>query len=151
MLAHSSVGAVRTTMCVKLSSGRTVIITFEGAKPFQTDSTRALVTTPPTFINSNLVPSRNDNAQVPKWESCAVSVNPSIKILEAQESNPNSRKLFIEVKNRGFPKALIERNDDQNFKIFYRRYDRLFVRDGLLVRSIGNLQPYLTSESDSLF
>ena len=135
-------------MCVKLSSGRSVIITFEGAKPFQTDPTRAHVTTPPTFINSNLVRSRNENAEVPKRESCAVSVNPSMNLLEAQECDPEVSKI-IEVKNQGFTLAQIERTDDQNFKIFYRHYDRLFVREGLLFRSIGNLHPYLTSESDS--
>ena len=108
-------------MRVKLSSGRTVIITFEGVKPRQTDSTRALVTTPPTFINSNLVPSRNENAQVPKRESCDVSVNPLINLLEAQESDPELSKI-IEVKNRGFTTAPIERTDDQNFKIFYSHW-----------------------------
>ena len=35
---------VKTTVKVKLSSGRTVLITFEGSKPLETDSMRALVT-----------------------------------------------------------------------------------------------------------
>ena len=35
---------VKTTVKVKLSSGRTVLITFEGSKPLQTDSMGALVT-----------------------------------------------------------------------------------------------------------
>ena len=46
------------------------------------------------------------------------------------------------MKNRGLPKSLIERTDDPNLKIWYRHYDRLFVRDGWLVKSIGNRQSY---------
>ena len=72
-----------------------------------------------------------------KGISWAVSVNPLINLLEAQQSDPQLLKI-IEIKNRGLPKPQIERTDDPNLKISHRHYDRLFVRDGFLVRSISN-------------
>ena len=45
------------------------------------------------------------------------------------------------MKNCGLSKPEIERTDDPNLKIWYRHCYRLFVREGLFVRSIGNRQP----------
>lgn len=45
------------------------------------------------------------------------------------------------MKNCRLPKPQIERTNDPKLKSWYRHNDRLFVQDGLLVRSIGNQHP----------
>lgn len=98
----------------------------------QNHFTGALSTTPALFINSNLVSSCKENANVPEGESCSVTVNPFINLREAQESDPQLSKI-IEIKNCRFPKPQIERTKDPKLKIWYCHYDGWL---GLLVANI---------------
>ena len=74
---------------------------------------------------------------MPNAPSCALSVNPSLDIVNAQQQDPCLSRL-LEMKKRGVPKLSIARPDDPIPKIWYNHYNRLFLRDGLLVRSIGD-------------
>ena len=46
------------------------------------------------------------------------------------------------MKQQGTPKPSTMRPHDPIPKIWYNHYNRLFLRDGLLVWSIGNQSPY---------
>jgi hypothetical protein len=74
---------VKTTVKVKLSSGRTVLITFEGSKPLETDSTGALVTVEsnachmPVASHSNIAnvsSTINENTNISEGISCAFNI-----------------------------------------------------------------------------
>ena len=81
--------AVKTTITVKLSSGRIVSITFEGSKPLQTNSTGALVTdtsidsTSPSHSSTKMpndFGTYDDNPAASEGKSCALSVNLSLDL-----------------------------------------------------------------------
>ena len=129
---------VKTTVHVKLSSGRTVSITFEGSRPLKTDSAGALV----TDTSSNISCSNTQSAQSAlPTDACALSVNPSLDLVHAQQNDPHISRI-INMKQRGQAKPSLATITDPTLKMWYTHYDRLFVRDGLLVRSIGNRSPY---------
>ena len=143
---------VKTTVKVKLSSGRTVLITFEGkSKPLETDSMGALVTVEsnashmqPVASHSNIAnvsSTINENTNISEGISCALSVNPSLDIVNEQQIDPYLSKL-IDMKKRGVTNAPTAKVQDPILKTWYSHYNRLFLRDGLLVRSMGNRSPY---------
>ena len=144
---------VKTTVQVKLSHGRIATITFEGSKPLKTELMGTLVTnafndklSTSSSNSSTRIPQRDfcsqeADTEMPNAPSCALSVNPSLDIVNAQQQDPCLSRL-LEMKKRGIPKPSSARPDDPIPKIWYNHYNRLFLRDGLLVRSIGDQSPY---------
>jgi hypothetical protein len=70
-----------------------------------------------------------------------ISVNPSLDIVNEQQIKPYLSKL-IDMKKRGVTNAPTAKVQDPILKTWYSHYNRLFLRDGLLVRSMGNQSPY---------
>ena len=139
----------KTTINVKLSSGRTVSITFEGSKPLKTDSTGALLTGESTARNlaapaeaiTTSPPHTTKHANVSEGITCALSVNPSLDLVNEQRNDPYLSHL-IDMKQRRVTKPPPTNVRDPILKTWYSRYNRLFLHNGLLVRSIGNRSPY---------
>ena len=69
-------------------------------------------------------------------------MNATINFLEAQRTDPSLAKLH-DHKARGKPKRpLSEWRHDPWLRALHRNYDRIFLHDGLLVRSLGYRQPH---------
>ena len=76
-------------------------------------------------------------SQFDALKSCAVTLNPAINIRDAQQADPSISRLFnLKVNNEPKPGARQFRNKPY-FRKMLRRYDRLFIHDGILVRAIG--------------
>ncbi len=139
----------KTTINIKLSSGRTVSITFEDSKPLKTDSTGALLTGESTARNlaapaeaiTTSPPHITKHANVSEGITCALSVNPSLDLVNEQRNDPYLSQL-IDMKQRRVTKPPTTNVRDPILKTWYCHYNRLFLHDGLLVRSIGNRSPY---------
>lgn len=70
--------------------------------------------------------------------NCAVTLNPTMNLRKAQHEDPIISQI-IQVKKRGVPKYKLSGwRKDPNFRPFWCHYDRLFVRDGLLYRSLNS-------------
>ena len=125
------------------------LITFEGSKPLETDSMGALVTVEsnashmqPVASHSNIAnvsSTINENTNISEGISCALSVNPSLDIVNEQQIDPYLSKL-IDMKKRGVTNAPTAKVQDPILKTWYSHYSRLFLRDGLLVKGNFPLQ-----------
>ena len=116
----------------------------------KTDSTGALVTdalSNSISTSQSSIDTKHDfspkraNVYKPVGISCALSVNPSLDLVNAQQQDPHLSQL-IAMKKRGVTKPSQVDIEFQIPKIWHSYYHRLFLRDGLLVRSIGNRSPY---------
>ena len=140
---------VKTTIKVKLTSGRIVWIVFEDSLPLKTDSTGALVTDALNISTSqSSIGTKHDfspkrgNVYQPDGISRALFVNPSLDLANAQQHDPHLSQL-IAMKKRGVTKPSQVDIEAPIPKIFYSHYyHTLFLHDGLLVKSIGNRSPY---------
>jgi len=100
------------------------------AQKFQTTAKQFL----PRFL------SLLDSACVPQPnvanESSAVTLNPRMDLKEAQKQDPVLSKLILfKYKNRSRPE-FSEWAGDPTLRRFWYQYDRLFLRDNILVRSV---------------
>ena len=69
--------------------------------------------------------------------NCAVTLNPTVNLRKAQHEDPIISQI-IEMKTRGVSKRkLAEWRKEPHFRPFWYNYERLFVRDGLLYRSLN--------------
>ena len=73
--------------------------------------------------------------------TCALSVNPSLDLVNEQRNDPYLSQL-IDMKQRRVTKPPTTNVRDPILKTWYSHYNRLFLHDGLLVRSTGNRSPY---------
>jgi hypothetical protein len=90
---------------------------------------------------ANVSSTINENTNVSEGISCALSVNPSLNIGNEQQIDPYLSKL-IDMKKRGVTNAPTAKVQDPILKTWYSYYNCLFLRDGLLVRFMGNRSPY---------
>ena len=68
--------------------------------------------------------------------NCAITLNPTINLRKAQQDDPSISKV-IQTKTSHTPKhKLAAWRHDRNLVTFWHHYDKLFVRDGLLYRSL---------------
>ena len=68
--------------------------------------------------------------------NCAVALNPTINLRKAQHDDPTISQI-IQVKKRGVPKYKLSGwRKDPHFRPFWCHYDKLFVHDGLLYRTL---------------
>jgi hypothetical protein len=71
--------------------------------------------------------------------NCAITLNPTINLItlrRAQQDDPSISKV-IQMKTSRTPKLkLAAWTHDRNLVTFWHNYDKLFVRDGLLYRSL---------------
>jgi hypothetical protein len=68
--------------------------------------------------------------------NCAITLNPTINLRKAQQDDPSISKV-IQMKTSRTPKhKLAAWRHDRNLVTFWHHYDILFVRDGLLCRSL---------------
>ena len=74
--------------------------------------------------------------------TCSVTLNPSINIRDAQQQDASIAKL-CDLKLRNQPKPSVSKSQDVYFRKMLRHYDKLFIRDGILVRAIGQRKSYL--------
>ncbi len=76
------------------------------------------------------------NSQKTVHDNCAITINPTNNIRKSQQSDPIISQI-IEMKKRGTPKnKLVAWRRDRNFASFWHLYDSLFVRDGVLYKSL---------------
>ena len=82
--------------------------------------------------------SENDNTtETPADDNCAISVNLTLNLKEAQRQDPGIA-IVIELKMSGKSRPKFSKwGHDRQLRSFWYCYDRLFIRDGLLVRSFG--------------
>ena len=73
--------------------------------------------------------------------TCSVTLNPSINIRDAQQQDASIAKLR-DLKLRNQPKPSVSKSQDVYFRKMLRHYDKLFIRDGILVRAIGQRKSY---------
>ena len=73
--------------------------------------------------------------------TCSVTLNPSINIRDAQQQDASIAKLR-DLKLRNQPKPSVSKSQDVYFRKILRHYDKLFIRDGILVRAIGQRKSY---------
>ena len=73
--------------------------------------------------------------------TCSVTLNPSINIRDAQQQDASIAKLR-DLKLRNQPKPSVSKSQDVYFRKMLRHYDKLFIRDGILVRAIGQRRSY---------
>ena len=73
--------------------------------------------------------------------TCSVTLNPSINIRDAQQQDASIAKL-CDLKLRNQPKPSVSKSQDVYFCKMLRHYDKLFIRDGILVRAIGQRKSY---------
>lgn len=70
-------------------------------------------------------------------ETCAITLNPSINIRDAQENDPTLAKLRkLKLNNEPKPNPR-QFSADPHLRQMLRHYDKLFIRDGILVRALG--------------
>ena len=70
--------------------------------------------------------------------NCAVTLNPTVNLRKAQHEDPVISQI-IQMKTRGVPKRKLKGwRNDPHFRPFWYHFDRLFVRDGLLYRSLNS-------------
>ena len=73
--------------------------------------------------------------------TCSVTLNPSINIRDAQQQDASIAKLR-DLKLRNQPKPSVSKSQDVYFRKMLRHYDKLFIREGILVRAIGQRKSY---------
>ena len=73
--------------------------------------------------------------------TCSVTLNPSINIRDAQQQDASIAKLR-DLKLRNQPKPSVSKSQDVYFRKMLRHYDKLFIRDEILVRAIGQRKSY---------
>ena len=75
-----------------------------------------------------------DDDPVRHKNNCAITVNPTFNLKKAQQEDQIISKI-VESKTNGIAKQkLAAWRHDNRLKIFWRHYDKLFVRNGLLYR-----------------
>ena len=80
---------------------------------------------------------KNDTTETPADDNCAISINPTLNLKEAQRQDPGIA-IVIELKMSGKSRPKFSKwSHDRQLRSFWYCYDRLFIRDGLLVRSFG--------------
>ena len=73
--------------------------------------------------------------------TCSVTLNPSINICDAQQQDASIAKL-CNLKLRNQPKPSVSKSQDVYFCKMLRYYDKLFIREGILVRAIDQRKSY---------
>ena len=73
--------------------------------------------------------------------TCSVTLNPSINIRDAQQQDASIAKLR-DLKLRNQPKPSVSKSQDVYFRQILRHYDKLFIRERILVRAIGQRKSY---------
>ena len=73
--------------------------------------------------------------------TCSVMLNSSINIRDAQEQDASIAKLR-DLKLRNQPKPSARKSQDVYFHKMLRHYDKLFIREGILVCAIGQRKSY---------
>ena len=84
----------------------------------------------------NMLNTTSNSRHDPANNSCAITLNPTVNLRKAQQDDPSILKV-IQMKTSRTPKhKLAAWRHDRNLVIFWHHYDKLFVRDGLLYKSL---------------
>ena len=74
--------------------------------------------------------------------TCSVTLNPSINICDAQQQDAASIAKLHELKLQNKPKPSALKSQDVYFRKMLCHYNKLFIRDGILVHAIGQRKSY---------
>ena len=84
----------------------------------------------------NTLNTASNSRHDPANNSCAITLNPTVNLRKAQQDDPSILKV-IQMKTSRTPKhKLAAWRHDRNLIIFWHHYHKLFVRDGLLYKSL---------------
>ena len=96
---------------------------------------------PHTLLTCTQDPEGKRTSSDKRPESCAVTLNPTIDLKQAQRLDSVLAQL-IQFKNAGRNKpAITVWANDPRLKQYWYQYDRLFLKDGILVRSVARNSP----------
>ena len=123
--------ALVSTICVKLSGGRTAIVKLESSKPLIIDPDATLV---------NIYDQNHGAVPRPPQEAGQVNtitLSPIINLGDSQRNDPHL-PFLIDMKIRKLPKPNLKQIKDPALKSWLRHYDQYFLHDEILYRALGN-------------